>query len=288
MQETIRKINKKIQMKKVENFYKNYLYQGRSYHSRFFNYFFTRFLIFIGAFLVFIYISEGERLYASLASGISVLIIYHLVTITLEGKRLENIKSEVNKRLAAEEFWKKIQALDKEGFILFIKEMLANLPGFYDVEVVNHLESEGINLICKYQGELVAVQCHLLDGENTVEPREARELSRAMSRRKYKKGIIISTTDFRDNTKAFCELIQEKRDIKLLGEHEFMQMAQEAGKFPIEDEVKNIILKKVEHKERIWLNAQKKIFARPRIMPYFIYGTIFLLLLFGFYLFFTV
>jgi len=278
LKKSLLNLNKKFKEKRLNAYYLSHSGVSQSYNSRLINYFFTRFLVLISAFLIFIFVSEGKHVYASFIAGSSVLIIYHLIVKTIEQKKLDKIIKQVREKVATEDFWKKIQTLDKDAFVLFLKEILEKLPDFSDVEIADNLDSEGINLICKHKGEWSAIQCHLLDGDDAVEARNARELSRAMSKRKYKKGFIISTTDFRDNTKLFCNLIKEKRQINLLSKKELIEMAKDAGKFPSEEEVKNLILKKVEHRERVWQEAREKIFARPRIMSYFIYGTFLILL----------
>ena len=64
-------------------------------------------------------------------------------------------------------------------------------------------------MVAKEKDQWVAIQCHILDDEDMVEARQARELSKAMSARGYSQGIIISTTDFRQATIDFCNLISE-------------------------------------------------------------------------------
>ncbi|MDK2822492.1 MAG: hypothetical protein PWQ67_879 [Clostridia bacterium] len=267
----------RIKQKRITLYYLNHLYCHQSYHSRILKYFIYRVLILLISFLVFFYFSEG-RFLASFASSFSVLIIYHIIVKLIEQKRLQLTIEQVNEKLATEEFWKRIKSMEKDSFVFFVKEILSNLPGFSEIEITDHLESEGINIICKYKEELIAVQCHLLDDDNAVEARSARELSRAMSRRKYKKGIIISTTDFRNETKEFCNLIKDKREIKLLDKKFFVQMVKDAGKFLKEDEVNNLILRKIEHNERLWQEAREKLFDKPRILPYFLYGSVLLIL----------
>ena len=274
-------IAKQLQKNKINSFYLNCLYNGQTLPTRIFNFFLNRMLVFIISFLLFILFTEGERFYASFAAAFSVLLIYHFIMKYLEEIKLNQVIYKVNEKIGRENFFKKIKSMDHESFINFIKEILEELPGFADIQVTEYLEDEGINLLCQYRGELTAIQGHLLDGENMVEARRARQLSRAMSKRGYKKAIIISTTDFREDTKLFCDLIREKRQISLLGQEEFIQMAKDAGKFPNEAEIRNLILKKLEHKERVWHKNSKKIFAKPRITGYLVYG-IFLLFI-GFF-----
>src|SRR5690554_3741756 len=179
--------------KQLNAYYLKVLYQGQSTFLRLLNYFIYRFLVFLGSFIFFFYFTQGQRLLAAFWAAVSVLIIYHYGTNYLFNKKLAQIKMDVNSNIGEEEFWRRIKAMDKEAFVLFIQEMLSRLPRFFQIEVTEHLENEGIDIICKYGDELVAVQCQLLDGDNTVESRAARELSKAMSRRNYSKGIIIST-----------------------------------------------------------------------------------------------
>lgn len=260
--------------KRIKAYYLGVLFKGQSPFIRVLNYFSYRLLVLLGAFLFFLYFTEGQRPLSAFCAGVSVLVIYHLAESHLFNKKFSRLKQDVNFKIGEEEFWRRIKTMDKEGFIAFIQEILSRLPGFSELQITENLENEGIDILCKYGAEPIAIQCQLLDGDNAVESKDARELSRAMSRRKYVKGIIISTTDFRDDTKRFCSLIKEKRKIKLLGKKELIQMAIEAGKYPSEDEINDLILKKIEYQSRIFLEAREKLFIKPRLKPYFIYGTL--------------
>jgi len=261
---------------RIDAYYNSYLYSGQSQYVRLFNYFVVRVLVLMGAFLFFLYFTAGQKPLSAFWAALSVLVIYHFAANYQKDKRLTRVKDEVNAKIAEEEFWQRINAMDKEGFVLFIQEMLSGLPGFTQIESTEYLESEGIDLIGKYNNELLAFQCHLLDGEDAVESQKARALSKAMSRRGYCKGIIISTTDFRDDTKHFCKMVKDKRQIVLLARKDLVQMAKDAGKYPREEEIKDLILKKIEHHNRIFLESHAKLFAKPRLLPYFLYGTLLL------------
>ncbi|KJS21287.1 MAG: hypothetical protein VR72_11065 [Clostridiaceae bacterium BRH_c20a] len=279
MKRTFLNITRSRQKNRIKGYYLSHLYQGQSFYGRAFNYLCYRVLVLAAAFIFFLYFTEGEHILFVFITAVSVLVIYHLAALYITNKKLEYVKREVGERLAQEEFSVRVNSMEKESFVIFIQDLLTNIGEFSQVEITEHLESEGIDLIAKYQGELVAIQCHSLAGENAVESRSARELSKAMSRRKYDKGIIISTTDFRDDTSYFCNLIREKRRIILLGQKELIQMAKDAGKYPREEEIKDLLLKKIEHQARTFQGARQRVFAKPRLMPYFLYGTV--LLIFG-------
>ncbi|KJS83744.1 MAG: hypothetical protein JM58_12145 [Peptococcaceae bacterium BICA1-8] len=280
MKKSFFNITRSRQKNRINGYYLSHLYQGQSFYARAFNYLCYRVFVLAAAFIFFLYFTGGEHILFVFITAVSVLIIYHLAARYITNKKLEYVKREVNESLAQEEFSVRVNSIEKESFVIFIEDLFTNIEEFSEVEITEHLESEGIDLLGKYQGELVAIQCHSLDGENAVESRSARELSKAMSRRKYNKGIIISTTGFRDDTSYFCNLIREKRKIILLGQKELIQMAKEAGKYPREEEIKNLLLKKIEHQARDFQAARERVFAKPRITPYFVYGTI--LLIFGF------
>ncbi|MFZ5943022.1 MAG: restriction endonuclease [Bacillota bacterium] len=278
MRNSMMNIRKKLQGDQVEAFYLNEMYKGQSVYARWLNTFLYRFLVFAVAFLLFLLSSNGTKIVISLVSAISVVVIYHYVAGRFKQKKLKKTKETVNQGLAGDIFWKKIRTMDRELYIDFIADLFTKLPGFSEVEKTDFLQSEGINIICRYKGELTAVQCHLLEGEDTVEARSVRELSRAMSIRKYTSGIVISTTDFRNDAKNFCSLIKDKREIILLGKNELVSMAKEGGKYSSDEEVKNLLIKRIEHRERLWQDAGNKIFSKPRVATYFIYGTVLLVL----------
>lgn len=276
MRKSVLNIIRKTRKSQIDTYYLNQFHRGQANYLRICNYLIYRLLVLVVSFLFFFYFTEGEKPLAAFGAGVSVLFIYHFVLKHLNEKRFEQVKNEVNKKIAEEEFWRRIKAMDKEGFVGFVKEILEKLPQFSEVEITEHSESEGIDLIAKYQNQLVAIQCQFLDDDNTVESKSARELSKAMSRRKYIQGIIFSTTDFRDDTKRFCSLIKDKRQIILLNAKEFVQMAIDADKYPGGEEIKDLILKKIEQEARAFRDAREKLFAKPQIIPYFIYGTLLL------------
>ncbi|NLT94759.1 MAG: restriction endonuclease [Clostridia bacterium] len=269
--------------KRINSYYLGVIYNGQSAFLRAWNYLFYRMLVLVSSILFFLYFSEGQKLFSAFFAGVSVLLIYHFIAKYFYNKQFTQVKREVNLKLAEEEFWRRIKAMDKESFVQFVAEILNRLPFFSEIEITEHLENEGIDILCKYGDQLTAIQCQLLDGDNAVESRDARQLSKAMSRRKYSRGFIISTTDFRDDTKRFCNLIKEKRQIKLLGQKELIQMAIDAGKYPKEEEINDLILKKIERQNRVFQEAREKLFNKPRLKPYFLYGTFLLVL--GLFLF---
>ncbi|MGI6227445.1 MAG: restriction endonuclease [Peptococcales bacterium] len=283
MKKSVLNIIRRTRKNQIDAYYQNQLYGGQAKYLRVFNYFFYRLLVLIGSVLFFFYFAGLEKPWSAFWAGVSVLIIYHFSVNYLKEKKLRELTLEINKKISEEEFWRRIKTMDKEGFIIFIRELLLKLPSFTQVKI-NEQYEDGIDIFAKYHKEIVAIQCHPLDGDEMVESKSAREFSRGMSRSKIEKGIIISTTDFREDTKRFCNLIKDKRQIKLLGAKDVMQMAMDAGKFPQKDEITDLILKKIEHEARSFQETREKLFAKPQIVPYFFYGTLLLVggLLFNF------
>lgn len=272
MGKSIFNLHKNLQKDKIKKYYLGKLYQGQAAYTRWLNFFFYRLVVFLGAFFFFLLYSQGKMVLISFLSGISVLLIYHYLAQKIEKRQLANVIAEENAQLAYGEFRRRLKGLDKDGFTAFIGEILSSLPQFSQLERTEHLESEGVDFICKYQGELTLIQCHLLDGEEAVESRNARKLSRAMSKRKYSQGIIISTTDFRKDTEIFCDLVKEKRKIQLWNEKKLVEMVKASGNYPKEEEIKDLLLKHLEHQERKWPQTGEKILGKTRIIPNVFYG----------------
>ncbi|MFZ7103689.1 MAG: restriction endonuclease [Peptococcaceae bacterium] len=274
MKKSVFNIYRSIKKSRVEDYYLKQLYKGQAAYTRWFNFFIYRILVLGGSFFTFLVFTGGNKVLISLFAGISVLGCYHFLAKRVEKIRLAQVIQKENAKLANEEFVKSLKAMDKESFVSFIFAVLAKLGDFTELTKTDYLESEGINFICKYQGELTLVQCHLLDGEDTVGSRYVRELSRAMSKRKYIRGLIISTTDFRDDARIFCDLIKDKRNIILWDCKELIRISREAGKYPQDADIKDLILKRMEHQERNWQDAQRRILGKTRITPYFIYAAV--------------
>lgn len=268
-----RKLQKRRREKAKEEYYYSHLYQEQSYPSRVLQFYLTRFFVLGTSFIILLFYSGGERLVAAFLAALALVVIYHLIAKTIEGKMIERIVKKLRNEVREEEFWKRIKTYDKDSFSNFIREVLTKHPQYSEVSLTPDLEYQGINMVAKEKEQWVAIQCHILDDEDMVEARQARELSKAMSARGYSQGIIISTTDFRQATIDFCNLISEKRKINLINKKELFKMAQKAEQLPTETEVNDLILKKIENQHRLWRENQGKIFAKPRALPYFLYGT---------------
>lgn len=259
---------------KLKKYYELMLNKKISPYSRIVNFYLKRILTFISTLVIMIIFQIN--VYVALYFSFLILAFYHYSDKKIESKKLNNYISFLRDKISQEIFWKKIKSMDEEDFNIFIGDLLESLPQFSEIRET-YFNNQAVDFIVKFNESEIPIKSHLLDGENAVEAYSAREFSRYMSKHKYKKGIIISTTDFRENTKSYCELITEKRKINLLGKNDLYQMAIEAGKNPTKHEIDDAILKRIEYRERAFKNAQKKIFAKSNSSNYILAGTFLLL-----------
>ncbi|SMB92652.1 Restriction endonuclease [Desulfonispora thiosulfatigenes DSM 11270] len=262
--------------KKLENYYYNSLKKKEAPYAKTIKTFFKHLFIFIILVSVLVYYVDNILIVTLLSLG--GFHFFYYSNKKIEKKKMNKFIKGLRNNISQEIFWKRIKGMDKDDFVVFIQSVLEGLPQFTEVTK----SGQEIDLEAKFNDENIVITCHLLDGENAVEAYSARELSRFMSKNNFDKGIIISSTDFRESTKTFCEIIKEKRKILLLARHDLLEMARDADKLPLNSEIDDAILKRIEYKERAWKHTQEKIFAKSNLSNYILGG--FFLLIFGIFM----
>lgn len=251
------------------------LYQEKTRLLTILNYSLKSFLFFIVFFLIFLGINKVNLVFAGTIS-LFYTVIFNKVLRTKEKDKIRIKTRDLKEKIEQDLFWKKIKSFDQYSFINYVKNVLDNLPSFSNVKVID----EGLYLEALFNNEIFVIKCFLNDGEDSVESYSVRNFSRLMNEKGYKKGIIISTTDFREDAKYFCQLISNQRKIFLFGKDKFLQMVKESNLYTSSQETMDAIIKRREYKERIWRN-KRKIFAKPNISKY-LYSAIFLLMMTNF------
>lgn len=259
--------------KNIENYYYSSIYKkkGKNSSSELMKSLFKNLgvsILLVGS--LFFYV---DNIYLVIITSIIGLSSYYFIHKKIVKKQRKKKIIEIRNKISQEIFWRKVKGMDQYDFLSFIQGILEKLPEFSEIEKTY----QDIDFKAKFNNENIVINCHLLDGENAVEASAARSLSRFMNKNSYETGMIITTTDFRDSTKSFCEIIQKKRKIILLAREDLYKMARDAKSLPSDTEIDDTILKRMEYKKRAWKNAQTNLFSKTNLKNY-ILGGLFLLI----------
>lgn len=269
------------QIKEVQNNKRNRLafksyYQEsrddkRSHLAKVFDYLIWRVIVFFILFL-FLYFKLNS-LYGSTIISLIGVSVFHLMAIRLRDYKFQQIKKQKRRYIAGQRVYNEIMNKTSEEIEKYIKNLL-RIIGFSKFILVEGVERY-LLLEAWYKGSKVMVLLKLYKNNFDVELKEVKEFIHTMTSRNTGKGILITTSDFTNDSYDFvANLNQEDRESRLLliNREQFLRIIEENHLFPKDEEIDEIIESKISRRQDRWEKYKRSALCKKKIRAYIIAG----------------
>jgi len=246
------------------------------------------FLIWLASFLLLV--SLTGRLVIAFILSVPLLVLEAVVLqkilITIEQKRQQRRRFW----LAGKKLFEDISKMDSlNEFKLFVRGIIAGLPGFQTVRFIMSKENESgsdvqcIDLEGVYQGIPVAILCARPERDKKITPFDIRSFASALSLGGYKNGLFVTTGEYGPGVaRVIKEFSRKGINIKLINRYGLMNLALRTGfgVFNEEGTVPEISsLTAGERRAAVITAFWDSVFSYGKAKSYFLFG----LLLYGGY-----
>lgn len=231
----------------LNNFYNREMKDGKTAKASILDKIFLTLIVII-FFLITIF-NTTKNIKVSIFLTIILMGIYLFIFINFNKKQKSKKIFEIRENLSEERVLKRIEKLNDEEYLLFIKDLLEK---YYNTKFIEY--DAYIDFVGEINGEFYGVKCFRNLSEDRITKRDIENYKKAMDLRGIEYGIIITNTDFEESLK-------EVSDYLLIDFNYMKNILREIGKYPTDEEIEEfILLKHSERKEglRKDLNTNRK------------------------------
>ncbi|MDR5658016.1 restriction endonuclease [Serpentinicella sp. ANB-PHB4] len=246
----------------------------RNQTAKVFDYVLVRFMVFLVIF-TFTYV-EFNNVYTSGLTALVILTVIHFILIKHREKKLSKNKILKRKSLAGQKVYKELTNKTQEEAQDYIYNLLSTLH-FKNIKFES-VQNKVIELNAALNGERVNILFYLYKADVDVELKEVREFFQNSVKNEVNKGVVITTSDFTQDTYNFLEQLHGKFKLILINKDMLLRVIDKCNLFPDEDEIDEIIENKISKKERKWSQYKNVMFSGQKVKGYFLLS-IYLLIL---------
>lgn len=267
--EGIKKIFKKMSRnKKLKKYYLERMRSGKTYMAMLFDGVLFK-LIFLLITYVFFYI-RTESIWFSGIISVQFVILYILVFYKVRKIRLSKAKEKIDYQVAKKKIYKDLINQPPYEFIEEIKTNLEKCE-ISDLEISNDRD---IELIGYFKNNKIAIKCLQFSSDYKVNTNVVREFFLALKRNKLDEGIIITTSSFSEDAKAFLPKLEEHADIHTINMENLINIKKKAKTYPTEKEIEKIILNQIADKKRKLKEYRDTVLSKGKSTKYFLLALI--------------
>lgn len=232
MEEIIKKLKEKYSQNKqneiIKNYYSKEINKGKTYRAQHLDNVLFIVLIFLIITLVLI-VKSNRILLPIYVSLISAFFISNSIN-AINKKKIRKKELAINKDLKSRRIIREIAQLNREEFILYVKDIL---DLFYSTEF--DFGEDGVDLIGYINNKKYGVKCIKSSLEDRIISKKVNEFSNLINGLNYDEGIIVTNSYFQKDIKDNTSLIL----IDFLG---IKEMLMKIDRFPTDEEIRNYII----------------------------------------------
>ncbi len=187
--------------------------------------------------------------------------VYFFVFINFRNRKRTRKVFEVKENLSNERILKRIEKLNDEEYLLYIKELLEE---YYNTKFVEY--EAYIDFVGDINGEFYGVKCFRNLSEDSITKKDIENYKKTMKLNKIEYGIIVTNTDFQEGLK-------EDLDYLLIDFNCMKNILKETGKYPTDEEIEEFILSKYREKKE-GLKKDLKAIRKDKVYKFIILGVI--------------
>ena len=243
----------------LNNYYSKEIKDGKTVRASVLDWVF--FAIIIMMFFLITTFNTTKSIKTSIILTIVLMGIYFFLFINLSNRKRNKKVSEIKEKLSSERILKRIEKLNDEEYLLYIKEILEK---YYNTNFIEY--DTYIDFVGEINGEFYGVKCFRNLSEDSITKKDIENYKNAMKSNGIEYGIIVTNTDFQKGLK-------EDLDYLLIDFNCMKNILKEIGNYPTDEEIEEFILfNYIEKKEG--LRKDLKLVRKDKIFRFILLGII--------------
>ena len=252
----LNKIRRKIIL---DNYYSKEIKDGKTVRASVLDWTFLAIIIML--FFLTTTFNTTKSIKMSIILTIILMGIYFFVFINLSNRKRIKKVFEVKENLINERILKRIEKLNDEEYLLYIKELLEK---YYNANFIAY--DTYIDFIGEINGEFYGVKCFRNLSKDSITKRDIENYKKTMKLNGIEYGIIVTNTDFQEGLKENLEYL-------LIDFNCMKNILKEIGGYPTDEEIEEFVLSKYKEKSE-GLKKDLKAMGKDKIFRFILLGII--------------
>lgn len=254
---------------RFKNYYLNSKDDKRTNFAKIFDYFIWRIITFFMVFL-FLYL-RINRLYASVTATSVIVIIIHSIAVRGRNFKLKQMKKQKRRHIAGQRVYNEIMNKTADEMEKYLENLFSRI-GFNQISFLENAQRY-ILLKAGYRGYETIILFYMYRNDFEVELKEVREFFYTMLDNGVNKGILMTTSDFTNNSYDFVDKLNEKEEeltLILANKEQFLNIIEQNNLFPSEEEIDEIIESKVRRQTNRWNKYKTTALSKNNFKKYIV------------------
>jgi len=251
---------------RFKNYYSSVKDDKRNAFAKIFDYSMWRMLVFFIAFL-YLYL-ETNRLYISILLSSASFIVVHSLAIRGRKRKFEQMKDQKRRYIASQRVYNELMNKTVDEMKEYIKEIFSTI-GFVKFKF-KEVDQRYILLNSVYKEEEIMLLFNIYKNDFDVEVKEVKEFIDVLEESKIKKGILITTSDFTNDSYDYVSNLNENCGLLLVNKEQLLKIIENNGLFPNDEEIDEIIESKISKREKKWDKYKKSALSKNKVKGYVI------------------
>lgn len=251
---------------RFRNYYLKTEKDSKGIFAKIFDYFIWGLIIFCVLFL-FLYLKTG-RLYMSIVVTSIAIVIFYSMAIRGKNLKFQQIKEQKRRNIAGRRIYNEIMNKTVGEMGDYIKEIFASM-GFSQFEFIQSTQRH-ILLRSLYGDNKIMILFNIYKNDLDVELKEVREFIHTMIDNKIKRGILITTSDFTEDSYSFINKLSKNYTLMSVNKKQLLNIIEKNGFFPGEKEIDEIIESEISKKRNRLNEYRKTVLSKNKIKGYII------------------
>lgn len=251
---------------RFRNYYLSVKDDKRNNLAKIFDYSIWRIFVF---FLVFLYLYiKTRQLYLAILLSLVSFVIVHTLAIKGRKHKFEQIKEQKRRYIAGQRVYSEIMNKTIDEMKEYIQKIFSPM-GFSGFEF-KEVDQNYILLNSVYNREEIMILFNIYKNDFDVELKEVKEFIDILDYNNVKKGIIVTTSDFTNDSYNYVKKLKEQYGLLLVNKEQLLKIIENNGFFPNNEEIDEIIESKISKREKKWDNYKKVALSKNKIKGYII------------------
>lgn len=251
---------------RFRNYYLSVKDDNRNTFAKVFDYSVWRIFIFFIIFLA-LYL-KTSKLYVSTVIASIAIVLLHSIAIKGRNRRFQHMKEQKRRYVASQRVYNEIMNKTVDEMKEYIKEIFGSM-GFSEF---NFIESAQRYILLKslYKEEEIMILFNIYRNDFDVELKEVKEFSYTITDNKVKKGILVTTSNFTNDSYDFAKESNENCAMLLVNKEQLLKIIEKNGLFPNDEEIDEIIESKISRKRNRWDKYKRTALSKNKTKGYVI------------------
>lgn len=250
--------------RRFKAFYSNTQEDKRNDVAKVMDYVLWRCFIFFAAFILTFL--RHVNLYRAMFIAIIITSVYHVISIKARKEKVNELKVQKRRTIASQRVYKEILNKTIDEMKEYIRIIFTKV-GFTDIEYAN-ADHRSILLTANYNNNKVMLACYTYKNDFDVEVKDLKEFLCQLTQNNIKKGIIVTTSDFTQDSYHYLNQINDNYNLILLNREKLLKIIQANSMFPTEEEIDEVIENQISKKNKNWEKYKSAALSNKKIKGY--------------------